>query len=59
MTGSNYSFAQLDQMVSALPQGMLILDEKYHDFYGISALPLLEHHDQIVVIRSLSAGLRL
>jgi histidinol-phosphate aminotransferase len=56
VTGSNYSFAQLDQIVSALPRGMLILDEKYHDYYGISALPLLEHHDQIIVIRSLSAG---
>ena len=56
VTGSNYSFAHLDRIARAIPHGTLILDEKFHDYYGITGLPLLEQHGQIVVIRSLTAG---
>jgi len=56
VTGSNYSFAHLNRIARTIPQGTLILDEKYHDYYGITGLPLLEQYGQIVVIRSLTAG---
>ncbi len=56
VTGSSYSFAHLDRIARAVPDGLLILDEKYFDYYGISGLPLIEQHEQVVVIRSLTAG---
>ena len=56
VTGSNFSLHQLKRIAESIPNGLLIVDEKYHDFYGISALPLLERLDNIVVIRSLTAG---
>lgn len=56
VTGSSYSFAHLDRIARAVPDGMLILDEKYFDYYGISGLSLIEQHEQVVVIRSLTAG---
>ncbi len=56
VTGSNYSLAQLDRIAGAIPEGALILDEKYFDFYGITGLPLLDRYDHVVVIRSLTAG---
>ena len=39
-----------------MPDGLLIIDEKFFDYYGVSGLPLLEKHDRVVVIRSLTAG---
>jgi len=56
VTGSTYSFAHLNQIARAVPKGMLILDEKFFDYYGITGLPLLEQHEHIVIIRSLTAG---
>lgn len=56
VTGSDYAFDQLSQIAEALADGWLIIDEKYHDFYGISGLPLLEHSEQMVITRSVSAG---
>ena len=56
VTGSSYSFAHLDRIAQAVPDGMLILDEKYFDYYGISGLPLLDKHENIVVVRSLTAS---
>jgi len=56
ITGSNHSLHHVCRIAESIPDGMLILDEKYYDFYGISALPLLEQFDNIVVIRSLTAS---
>lgn len=56
ITGSNHSLQHVCRIAQSIPDGMLILDEKYYDYYGISALPLLEQFDNIVVIRSLTAG---
>jgi histidinol-phosphate aminotransferase len=56
ITGSNHSLHHVSRIAQSIPDGMLILDEKYYDYYGITALPLLEQFDNIVVIRSLTAG---
>lgn len=56
VTGSNFSLHHLKRIAESIPDGLLIVDEKYYEFYGISALPLLERLDNIVVIRSLTAG---
>jgi histidinol-phosphate aminotransferase len=44
--------------------GLVIIDEAYHEFAGVSAVPLLERHANLIVLRTFSkamgmAGLRL
>jgi histidinol-phosphate aminotransferase len=56
ITGSNHSLHHVSRIAQSIPDGLLILDEKYYDYYGITALPLLEQYDNILVIRSLTAG---
>jgi len=56
VTGSDMSNNFLNRLAEKVPDGLLIIDEKYFDYYGISGLPLLEKHDRVVVIRSLTAG---
>jgi histidinol-phosphate aminotransferase len=43
--------------------GLVVIDEAYHEFAGVSAVPLLERHPNLVVLRTFSkamgmAGLR-
>jgi histidinol-phosphate/aromatic aminotransferase/cobyric acid decarboxylase-like protein len=54
VTGANFSLADLELLARAVPGGALVVDEHYFDFYGISGLPLLKRHDNVVVIRSLT-----
>jgi histidinol-phosphate aminotransferase len=56
ITGSDHSLHHVSRIAQSIQDGLLILDEKYYDYYGITALPLLERFDNIVVIRSLTAG---
>ncbi|MBN1213615.1 MAG: aminotransferase class I/II-fold pyridoxal phosphate-dependent enzyme [candidate division Zixibacteria bacterium] len=56
VTGANYSLADLEMLARAVPEGTLMVDEHYYDFYGISGLPLLERHANIIVIRSLTTS---
>jgi histidinol-phosphate/aromatic aminotransferase/cobyric acid decarboxylase-like protein len=56
VTGSNYSLPHLDLIARSVGDGCLIIDERYFDYYGITGLPLLDRHDHVVVIRSLTAG---
>ena len=56
VTGSDMSNNHLSRIAEKVPDGLMIIDEKYHDYYGISGLPLIEKYDQVVVIRSLTAG---
>jgi len=44
--------------------GLVVIDEAYHEFAGVSAVPLLERHANLIVLRTFSkamsmAGLRL
>jgi histidinol-phosphate aminotransferase len=57
VTGANFSFNHLDRIVREVPDGCMIIDEKYHDFFGITGLPLLGTYDNLVILRSLSVGL--
>jgi len=56
VTGSNFSFGHLNRIAQALTEGVLILDETYHDYYGITGLHLLDAYEHVVVIRSFTAG---
>ena len=42
-------------LANAVPDGLLIVDEQYFDYYGISAVPLINKYSQIVVLRSFTA----
>ncbi|HEU5315373.1 MAG TPA: histidinol-phosphate transaminase [Chloroflexota bacterium] len=62
-TGTPFSLETLDRLASAV-QGMLLIDEAYVDFGGETALPLIERHEHVFVIRTMSkayglAGVRL
>ncbi len=52
VTGTDWSLADLEEIANAIPDGLLIVDEFYHDYYGISADPLLMQYTNVVVLRS-------
>lgn len=59
ITGAGWSLLELEQMAQAIPDGLLIVDEFYFDFHGISADPLLTRYSNVVVLRSPAAELGL
>ena len=52
LTGANFSPVEIENMLKAVPRGLLIVDEYYLDYFGITALPLLDLYKNIVVLRS-------
>lgn len=59
---SDISF--IEDIVSANPDSVVIVDEAYVDFGGISALPLVRDHENMLVVRTFSksrafAGMRI
>ncbi|MCP4684436.1 MAG: aminotransferase class I/II-fold pyridoxal phosphate-dependent enzyme [bacterium] len=56
VTGADYSLQHLEAIADRVKSGILIVDEKYLDFYGISALPVLEKNAHVIIARSLTAG---
>jgi histidinol-phosphate aminotransferase len=54
----------MDQVVSLLGSGVIVfVDEAYYEFAGLTAVPLVANHDNLIVLRSMSkwaglAGLR-
>ncbi len=52
VTGANFSAADLQRMAEAVPEGALLVDEYYFEFFGISAAPLLAGDNNIVILRS-------
>jgi len=55
VTGANFGLTDLRRMSEAVPDGLLVVDEHYFDFYGITALSLPSELDNVIVIRSLTA----
>jgi histidinol-phosphate aminotransferase len=63
-TGIVYSEAQLETILKAAPQAIIISDEAYFEFYGKTVVPLLKKYQNLVISRSFSkafalAGLRI
>lgn len=61
-TGSSLPLAELERLCGE-GDGLVVIDEAYHEFAGSSAAPLLERHPNLVVLRTFSkaqalAGLR-
>jgi histidinol-phosphate aminotransferase len=54
VTGANFGLADLRMIARAVSEGTFIVDEHYFDFYGISALPLMDEFDNLVIIRPLA-----
>ncbi|MBS1159212.1 MAG: histidinol-phosphate aminotransferase [Proteobacteria bacterium] len=62
-TGCPLDLAAIEQMLKANPASVVVVDEAYIDFGGASAIPLIAHYDNLLVIHTLSksrslAGLR-
>ena len=62
-TGIGLPLAQIERLLQACPQRVVLVDEAYVDFGGTSALPLVHKYPNLVVVQTLSksrslAGLR-
>ncbi len=62
-TGRLLALAEIERLLAGNPDSVVVIDEAYIDFGGESAVPLVAHHPQLLVIRTLSkshalAGLR-
>lgn len=55
-TGANYGLADLEMLVNAVPDGVVVVDEYFFEFFGITAAPLVDRYDNVVVLRSFTAG---
>lgn len=55
ITGTTYSRADLKRLLSAVPGGALIVDERLFGYTGLTALPLLQSSDNLIILRSFAA----
>jgi len=56
LTGVNYPLSDLEIMARAVHRGALLVDEYYYDYFGITAKPLLDVLDNVMVMRSFTAA---
>ncbi len=57
-TGTRLSRAEIERLCKA-GDGLVVLDEAYHEFAGETAVPLLEKHPNLVVFRTFSKAMAL
>jgi histidinol-phosphate aminotransferase len=57
-TGTSLSRAALERLCRA-GDGLVVVDEAYHEFSGETAVPLLDQHPNLVVFRTFSKALAL
>lgn len=56
VTGSHFAVRELAELVAAAPDGLVIVDEHFVDFFGVSALELTEEHLNLVILRWFTAS---
>jgi histidinol-phosphate aminotransferase len=57
-TGSTLSVADVERLCRQ-DDGLVVIDEAYHEFSGRTAVPLLERHPNLVVLRTFSKAMAL
>jgi histidinol-phosphate aminotransferase len=57
-TGSTLALADVERLC-AETDGLVVIDEAYHEFAGESVVPLLERHPNLVVLRTFSKAMAL
>lgn len=53
-TGELLGLSEIEEIIAANPDVIVIVDEAYIDFGGISALPLIEKYDNLIVVQTFS-----
>lgn len=53
-TGIGLSLAQVEQILLHNPESLVVVDEAYADFSGISVLPLLKQYENLLVVQTFS-----
>ena len=56
ITGGNFSLKDIKKIIETSPDSLIIIDEYYFDFYGITANSLAKENDNIVVLRSFTSA---
>lgn len=57
-TGTSLALADVERLCRD-GDGLVVIDEAYHEFAGTSAVPLLERHKNLVVLRTFSKAMAL
>jgi len=57
-TGTSLPLAEIERLCDDA-DGLVVVDEAYHEFAGTSAVPLLERHANLVVLRTFSKAMAL
>jgi len=57
-TGSSLALSDVERLCRA-GDGLVVIDEAYHEFSGRTAVPLLERHPNLVVLRTFSKAMAL
>ena len=55
LNGANFSLSGLKTIIEKNYNGLIIIDEYYFDFFGISGLPLIDLNSNVIVLRSFTA----
>ena len=53
-TGELLALSEIEKIIAANPDVIVIVDEAYIDFGGVSALPLIEKYDNVIVVQTFS-----
>lgn len=53
-TGIGLSLAQVEQILLHNPESLVVVDEAYADFSGVSVLPLLKQYENLLVVQTFS-----